>query len=172
MATIYHQVWINAPVAKVYDALSTAEGISNWWDKQTAVETATGQVLEHNPGPMHGVVKLKVLELVPDKHKSGSASAPIPKPVRVPHGRARIFVLTSTREATSPACPASAKMETAFQSWIFARSAMTSTANISDTTTSLGGVFCKNLKSGASRGIGAADKATRPNGGGDEDSAM
>jgi uncharacterized protein YndB with AHSA1/START domain len=68
MATIYHQVWINAPVAKVYEALSTAEGISNWWDKQTAVETATGQVLEHNPGPMHGVVKLKVLELVPDKH--------------------------------------------------------------------------------------------------------
>lgn len=66
MATIYHQVWINAPVAKVYEAVSTADGISSWWDKQTANETDSGLVLEHNPGPMHGVVKLKVLELVPN----------------------------------------------------------------------------------------------------------
>lgn len=67
MATVYHQVWINAPIAKVYEALSTGEAISNWWDKQTTVETAAGQVLEHNPGPAHGVVKLRIVELIPDK---------------------------------------------------------------------------------------------------------
>jgi uncharacterized protein YndB with AHSA1/START domain len=34
MPTIRHQVVIDAPVAKVYEALSTAAGISAWWDKQ------------------------------------------------------------------------------------------------------------------------------------------
>ncbi len=67
MATLYHQVWINAPAARVYEAISTAEGISSWWDKQTATETDSGLVLEHNPGPEHGVVKLKVLQMAPDK---------------------------------------------------------------------------------------------------------
>ena len=67
MATIYHQLWINAPVAKVYELISTAEGISRWWDKQTATRTDDGLIFEHNPGPEHGVVKLKVLEMVPNK---------------------------------------------------------------------------------------------------------
>jgi uncharacterized protein YndB with AHSA1/START domain len=67
MATIYHQVWINAPTAKVYDAIATGEAIGSWWDKQTATETDSGLVLEHNPGPEHGVVQLKVLQMVPDK---------------------------------------------------------------------------------------------------------
>ncbi|HEV2855285.1 MAG TPA: SRPBCC domain-containing protein [Thermoanaerobaculia bacterium] len=65
--TIHHQVSINAPVAKVYEAISTADGISTWWDKQTPVQTDRGLVLEHNPGPEHGIVKLRVVELVPDK---------------------------------------------------------------------------------------------------------
>ena len=67
MATIYHQVAINVPVAKVYEAISTAEGIGTWWDEQTPVQTEHGLVLEHNPGPAHGVVKLRVVELTPDK---------------------------------------------------------------------------------------------------------
>lgn len=67
MATIYHQVSIDAPVGKVYEAMSTAEGISRWWDKQTPTRTDRGLVLEHNPGPEHGVVKLRVVELVPDR---------------------------------------------------------------------------------------------------------
>ncbi len=67
MATLYHEVWINAPTAKVYQAISTADGISKWWDKQTAVETDQGLVLEHNPGPEHGVVKMKVLDLVEEQ---------------------------------------------------------------------------------------------------------
>lgn len=67
MATLYHEVWIHAPTAKVYQAISTADGIGTWWDKQTAVHTDQGVVLEHNPGPEHGVVKMKVLDLVQDK---------------------------------------------------------------------------------------------------------
>lgn len=67
MATIYHQVSIDAPIAKVYEAISTADGIGTWWDKQTPTQTDRGLVLEHNPGPEHGVVKLKVIELIPAK---------------------------------------------------------------------------------------------------------
>ena len=66
MSTIHHQLLIKAPVARVYEAIATADGISTWWDRQTAVPTARGLVLEHNPGPEHGVVKLRVVEQVPN----------------------------------------------------------------------------------------------------------
>jgi len=67
MATIHHQVLIDAPLASVYQAIATAEGISTWWDKQTPRQTPDGLVLEHSPGAEHGVVKLRVVELVPDE---------------------------------------------------------------------------------------------------------
>jgi uncharacterized protein YndB with AHSA1/START domain len=66
MATIHHQLLIKAPVARVYEPIATADGISTWWDRQTAVPTARGLVLEHNPGPEHGMVKLRVVEQVPN----------------------------------------------------------------------------------------------------------
>src|SRR5437773_7747424 len=67
MATIHQELSINAPVAKVYEALSLADQIGTWWDKQTPRQTDRGLVLEHNPGPEHGVVKLRVVGLVPNK---------------------------------------------------------------------------------------------------------
>lgn len=67
MATIRHQVVIDAPAAKVYEAIATAEKIGTWWDKQTPTQTDRGLVLEHNPGPEHGVVKLRVVKQVPNK---------------------------------------------------------------------------------------------------------
>ena len=79
MATIRHQVLIDAPVAKVYEAISTPEGISTWWDKQTATQTDRGLVLEHNPGPEHGVVKLRVIELVPNKRVEWECISTHPK---------------------------------------------------------------------------------------------
>jgi uncharacterized protein YndB with AHSA1/START domain len=65
MATIHHELRIEAPVARVYDAIATADGISAWWDKQTPRQTDNGLVLEHNPGVEHGIVQLKVVDLVP-----------------------------------------------------------------------------------------------------------
>ena len=67
MATIWHEVWINASAERVYLALSNAEGVSSWWDEQTAVQTDDGLVLESNPGPAHGVLRLRVLDLSEDK---------------------------------------------------------------------------------------------------------
>lgn len=79
MATIRHQVFINAPVAKVYEAISTPEGISTWWDKQTPIQTDRGLVLKHNPGPEHGVVQLRVVELVPNKRVEWECISTHPK---------------------------------------------------------------------------------------------
>ena len=67
MATLHHEVWIDAPLSTVYRTLSTPEGIGTWWDEQKAVEIEDGTVLEHDPGPEHGVVKLKVLERTPNR---------------------------------------------------------------------------------------------------------
>jgi tetratricopeptide (TPR) repeat protein/uncharacterized protein YndB with AHSA1/START domain len=103
MATIYHQVSINAPVAKVYEAISTTDGISTWWDKQTPVQTDRGLVLEHYPGPEHGVVQLRVVELVPDKRIEWECISTHPKssPASVWTGTHFIFELADTGGATT-----------------------------------------------------------------------
>src|SRR5262245_36497240 len=67
MTSIQHRLRIDAPVEEVYQAIATAEGISTWWDKQTPRQTDRGLVLEHNPGPEHGIVQLRVIELIPNK---------------------------------------------------------------------------------------------------------
>ena len=79
MATIHHQLSMNALVAEVYAAISTADGIGTWWNKQTAKQTDCGMVLEHNPGPEHGVVKLRVVELVPNKRVEWECISTHPK---------------------------------------------------------------------------------------------
>ena len=66
MATIHHQLVIDASVARVYAAIATADAISTWWDKQTARQTDRGLVLEHDPGPEHGIVQLLVVDQVED----------------------------------------------------------------------------------------------------------
>jgi uncharacterized protein YndB with AHSA1/START domain len=66
MKRIQHNLSIAAPVRRVYDAIATAVSISTWWDKQTPVQTDQGLVLEHSPGVQHGVVRLRVVALVPD----------------------------------------------------------------------------------------------------------
>src|SRR5262245_954913 len=66
MQTIQHDLRINAPVTRVYEAIATADGISTWWDPQTPKQTERGLVLEHNPGPEHGIVRLRVVDRVPN----------------------------------------------------------------------------------------------------------
>jgi len=104
MATIHHELSINAPVAKVYEALSLADQIGTWWDKQTAIQTDRGLVLEHNPGPEHGVVKLRVIELVPNKRVEWECISFHPKssPASAWTGTHFVFEL-SERTDSSPA---------------------------------------------------------------------
>ena len=103
MATIHHQVSINAPVARVYDALATAEGIGTWWDPQTRTETDRGVVLEHNPGPEHGVVRLRVVELVPGRRVEWECISTHPEssPASAWTGTHFIFELTERGDRTT-----------------------------------------------------------------------
>ena len=64
---IHHELSINAPTSKVYEAIASAERIGTWWDKHTSVQTERGLVLEHNPGPEHGPVRFLVLESIPNR---------------------------------------------------------------------------------------------------------
>lgn len=104
MATIHHQVSINAPVTKVYEAISTAEGIGTWWDKQTPVQTDNGLVLEHNPGPEHGVVKLKVVDLAPPRRVEWECISTHPKgsPASAWTGTHFIFELSERDDSPAP----------------------------------------------------------------------
>ena len=67
MAALYHQVWIDAPASRVYEALASAEGLGKWWSPHTSAQTADGLVLSHDPGPEHGVVQQRVLDSTPSK---------------------------------------------------------------------------------------------------------
>jgi uncharacterized protein YndB with AHSA1/START domain len=67
MATIRHEVWIDAPVERVYALLASADQMSSWWDRQTEVHTSEGIVWEHSPGPEHGTVRMLVEQRVPNK---------------------------------------------------------------------------------------------------------
>ena len=62
MATLHHQVWIDAPPSRLYEVISTEGGIASWWDKPTFVETDEGTVLEFSPGAEHGVLRMTVLD--------------------------------------------------------------------------------------------------------------
>lgn len=67
MATLYHQVWIDAPASKVYQALATAEGLGKWWAPHTSTETPGGTILAHDPGERHGEVRFKVIGNLPNQ---------------------------------------------------------------------------------------------------------
>lgn len=71
MVNIIHRVGIKASIQKVYEALSTANGISNWWTKNTAGLSDVGKNLEvyfHSPdGTVMGSMTIEVLDLQTNK---------------------------------------------------------------------------------------------------------
>ncbi len=66
MAAIKQLFHIAAPSQKVYEALSTIDGLSNWWTKQTTGESKTGSIIEFKFDSM-GHHIMKVLELKPNE---------------------------------------------------------------------------------------------------------
>ncbi|HWR16872.1 MAG TPA: SRPBCC domain-containing protein [Terriglobales bacterium] len=95
MVTIHHQLLIDAPVSRIYDAIATADGISTWWDRQTPRHTDSGLVLEHNPGAEHGIVQLRVVDLIPNARIEWEciSTHPAPSPASVWTGTHFIFEL-------------------------------------------------------------------------------
>lgn len=71
MVDIIHRISIKAPLADVYAALSTVEGVAGWWTKETSGESKPGgsvQVLFRSPaGKEVGKMQFEVTKLTPDE---------------------------------------------------------------------------------------------------------
>jgi len=68
---IIHRVGIKAPVAQVYAALATIEGVAGWWTKETTGVSAPGgniEVVFSSPnGERVGAINMEVLALDPEQ---------------------------------------------------------------------------------------------------------
>lgn len=71
MVDIIHRISIKAPLAKVYAALSTVDGIAGWWTKETRGESKPGgtvQVLFRSPaGKEVGRMEFELAQLAPNE---------------------------------------------------------------------------------------------------------
>jgi hypothetical protein len=66
MVDILHRVGIKAPLAKVYEAVATREGLAGWWTNDTRGVSKVGEVVNFhftNGGQEIGRFDMKVLEL-------------------------------------------------------------------------------------------------------------
>jgi uncharacterized protein YndB with AHSA1/START domain len=66
MANIRHLVSIKAPAAKIYEAISTKEGLQKWWTDKVTGEAGVGQTLEFHFGPDYHQ-DMKVTKLDPNR---------------------------------------------------------------------------------------------------------
>jgi uncharacterized protein YndB with AHSA1/START domain len=70
MVDIMHRIGIKAPPAKVYEALSTVEGVGGWWTKETTGESRVGGVITvrfRDHGVEKGRMDLEVVKLNPGR---------------------------------------------------------------------------------------------------------
>ena len=71
MVEINHRVGIKAPVSKVYEALSTVEGVAGWWTKETTGVSEPGGSVDVRfftpAGKEIGGMVFEVTEVIPDK---------------------------------------------------------------------------------------------------------
>lgn len=67
MADIIHRVGVKAPVAKVFGALASIDGLSNWWTRETSGGTEPGQVIEfkfrNDDGSIKGEMHMQVTKI-------------------------------------------------------------------------------------------------------------
>lgn len=71
MVDIIHRVGVRAPVAKVYEALATTDGVAGWWTRETAGASEVGGMIDARfltpEGLEVGRMGMEVLELEPNK---------------------------------------------------------------------------------------------------------
>jgi uncharacterized protein YndB with AHSA1/START domain len=66
MADIRHRVGIDTPPTRVYEALSTVEGLSGWWTRHIEGDSAVGGSLRFFFGSPEPSAVMEVTELTPD----------------------------------------------------------------------------------------------------------
>lgn len=63
MADILHKLWVNAPVEEVYKALTTQDGLRNWWTPEAWAEPVSGSIAEFRFGERwHDKMEIVLLE--------------------------------------------------------------------------------------------------------------
>jgi uncharacterized protein YndB with AHSA1/START domain len=70
MADIIHRIGINAPAAKVYEAVATARGVAGWWTRDTTGAAKVGgevNVRFHKGGKEIGRMDFEMTRLEPDR---------------------------------------------------------------------------------------------------------
>lgn len=71
MTNIIHRVGVKAPAEKVFAALSTVAGLSGWWTRDTAGESAVGGAIEFSfatpDGEKLGAFTMAVIGLIPNR---------------------------------------------------------------------------------------------------------
>ncbi len=68
MASIRHRVGITAPPARVYEALTTKEGLSGWWTREVDGDPHLGGTLRFFFGSPEPGAVMEVVELAPTHH--------------------------------------------------------------------------------------------------------
>ncbi|MDD2540894.1 MAG: SRPBCC domain-containing protein [Desulfuromonadaceae bacterium] len=72
MVDIIHRIGIKAPVAQVYNALTSLEGLAHWWTEEVKGETQVGGQIEFSfrtkAGELLGRVVMEVQELNDNKN--------------------------------------------------------------------------------------------------------
>jgi uncharacterized protein YndB with AHSA1/START domain len=64
MKSIYHRLLIGAPAEKVYEALTTQEGLSGWWSPETKAKPEVGSIARFAFGAEY-FKEMKIEELKP-----------------------------------------------------------------------------------------------------------
>jgi uncharacterized protein YndB with AHSA1/START domain len=67
MANILHQVAITATLEEVYEAITEANGLQNWWSQHSEIEASEGTLASISFYNNAVTFKLRVSELMPDK---------------------------------------------------------------------------------------------------------
>jgi len=62
-----HQIDIQASPAKVYDALTTADGLRSWWTDDCTAEPRVGSIAEFGFFARKVVFRMRIDELTPDR---------------------------------------------------------------------------------------------------------
>src|SRR5271165_783541 len=65
MPDILHRITIKSPPGRVYEALSTAEGVRNWWTRETVLDTAEGGFGEFSFCGGKNVKRVRIEKLSP-----------------------------------------------------------------------------------------------------------
>ncbi len=68
MADIRHRVGIAAPQARVYETLTTTEGLSRWWTRDVDGDPNPGGILRFFFGAPEPGATMEVVDLTPSRH--------------------------------------------------------------------------------------------------------